>query len=262
MRLEMPKATEDHKIERHLLGWICVAITLLGICLIIISSEVQMPVIRDIGSTLCSIGIIGFIFQYYFYSSLESRIEQTMRRLEEVVKPKLAIDAEKLGIKNILHGRYEFDEIRLSLYDKATNVSWLTHDGPAIPRYDLVQEILKRVKKGTNFRFLASANAPEIEDTVQRLMEIKEKSKGRDGKVEIKFYEEDSKWYIQIIDDLIYAQPYLHDVGIGKTPMVEVESGKDIYEYFERHFAVVWKNSKDIEQFAKEKSKVVVAVKD
>jgi hypothetical protein len=240
----------DQKIERHFLYWVCAAITLLGICLIVLSFNIPIfsSEIGSIGTTLCSIGIIGFIFQYYFHTSLESRLEETIRRLEESIKPEVAIAAERVGIKRILPGRYEFDKVRLDLYNKANKVSWLSV-GPSLPaQHDMEEEIVKCTEKRTDFRFLAWVDDRNFQDTVARLTKIKNDNKGP-GKVEIKCYNEEPRWYIQIIDDTIYAQPYLHDVSLGKTPMFEMEKGGDCYEYFLRHFESVWNNAKPIDKF-------------
>ena len=46
--------------------------------------------------------------------------------------PDMAKQSEEMGIVEILHGRRAFDEIRLDLYRKAQNVSWLS-TGPGKP---------------------------------------------------------------------------------------------------------------------------------
>jgi|LGVF01.1.fsa_nt_gb hypothetical protein len=247
----------DRKIERHFLYWVCAAITLLGMCLIVLSFNIQIfsSEIRSIGTTLCSIGIIGFIFQYYFHTSLEIRLEETIRLLEGSIKPEVAIAAERVGIKRILTGRYEFDKVRLDLYNKANNVSWLSVV-PSLPaQYNMGKEIAKSLERGTNFRFLAWGDDRNIQATVAHLTKIKNDNKGP-GKVEIKCYNEEPKWYIQIIDDTIYAQPYLYDVSIGKTPMFEMENGGDCYEYFLRHFESVWNKAKPIDEFLRVEKKL------
>lgn len=248
---------EDRKIERHFLYWVCAAITLLGICLIVLSFNIPIfsSEIGSIGTTLCSIGIIGFIFQYYFHTSLESRLEETIRLLEGSIKPEVAIEAERVGIKRILVGRYEFDKVRLDLYNKANNVSWMSV-APSLPAtHDMGEELVKFLKKGTNFRFLSWADDRNFQATVARLAKIKNDNKGP-GEVEIKCYNEEPKWYIQIIDDTIYAQPYLHDVSPVKTPIFEMEKGGDCYENFLRHFESVWNNAKPIDEFLRLEKKL------
>jgi hypothetical protein len=248
---------EDRKIERHFLYWVCAAITLLGICLIVLSFNIPIfsSEIGSIGTTLCSIGIIGFIFQYYFHTSLESRLEETIRLLEGSIKPKVAIEAERVGIKRILLGRYEFDKARLDLYNKANNVSWMSI-APGLPAtHDMVKELLEFLKRGKNFRFLSWADDRNFQDTATRLAKIKNDNKGP-GEVEIKCYNEEPKWYIQIIDDTIYAQPYLHDVSMVKTPIFEMEKGGDCYEYFLRHFESVWNNAKPLDEFLRLEKKL------
>jgi hypothetical protein len=65
--------------EKHLLYWICIAVTLLGIRLIVVSFHIPIFSLetRSIETALVSIGIIGFIFQYYFQTSLEKRLKDS-----------------------------------------------------------------------------------------------------------------------------------------------------------------------------------------
>jgi len=239
--------------------WICIGVTLLGICLILISFRIQIFVaeIKSIGTTLCSIGIIGFIFQYYFQTSLENHIAEILIKLKESVMPEVAENAKELGIRRILFGRYEFDKIRLDLYDNAKNILWLSHGVNLPPQYDMVKEILDRLKKGVHFRFLTSADSSAIQEVMERLIEIKNRNKGP-GQVKIRIYEGQPRWYVHIIDDKIYAQPYLYDVEISKTPMFEIdkiEKGEGFYEYFLRHCGVVWRDAKPIDQSLSEVKK-------
>jgi len=248
---------ENRKIERHFLYWVCAAITILGICLIVLSFNIPIfsSEIRSIGTTLCSIGIIGFIFQYYFHTSLESRLEETVRLLEGSIKPEVAIEAERVGIKRILLDRYEFDKIRLDLYNKANTVSWMSI-APSLPaQYNMGEELVKFLERGINFRFLLRADDRDFQATVARLAKIKNDNKGP-GEVEIRCYNEEPTWYIQIIDDTIYAQPYLHDVSAAKTPLFKMEKGGDCYEYFLRHFESVWNNAKPIDEFLRVEKKL------
>ena len=242
----------DRKIERHLLYWICIAVTLVGVCLIILSFHIQKfaPEIRSIGTTLCSVGVIGFIFQYYFQTCMENRIVEILSELKKSIVPEVAREAEKLGIKRFLFGRYEFDAIRLNLYNEARNVSWLANGVNLPVQYNFIEEISNCLQNGVNFRFLTSANCSAIQDVIKRLMELKNKK--RSGRIQVKIYEGHPRWYIQIIDNKIYAQPYLHDVEISKAPMFEIEEGEKgegFYEYFWRHFEVVWRDAIPLEQF-------------
>lgn len=239
------------KMEKHLLYWVCIAVTLLGISLIVVSFQIGQfySEIRSIGATLLSVGIIGFIFQYYFQTSLVKQLEAIVSDLKRAVKPNIAKEAAELGIRKILAGRYVFDNLRVGLYQKADNVSWLS-TGPCLPpSHDTEREIVKCLERGTNFRFLAWTENYEFQDRVARLMRIKSNNRGP-GKIEIRCYEEKPYWYIQIIDNIIYAQPYLHGVHSAKMPMFEVERGLDLYEYFLRHFEHLWnKKSKPADRF-------------
>ena len=249
------------KIGRHLLYWICIAVTLLGISLIFVSFHIQTfsPEIRSIGTTLCSVGIIGFIFQYYFQTATEKRIEEiingikaTINDLKAIVKPNIAKQAEEIGIKRILFDRDEFDEIRLDLYNRAKKVSWLSVGPDLPPQYSMEKEIGKCLERETNFRFLAWAGDENFQRTVERLTNIKKNNKGR-GEIEIMGYEEEPKWYIQIIDDIMYAHPYLHGVPNVNIPMFEVEKGKVFYIRLLRHFEEIWRDeAKPIDQFSSE----------
>lgn len=66
------------RLERHHFYLICIVVTLVGICLIFLSFHIEpfSSEIRSIGSTLCSVGIIGLIFQYYFQTASEKRLEE------------------------------------------------------------------------------------------------------------------------------------------------------------------------------------------
>ena len=83
------------RLERHHFYLICIVVTLVGIILIFLSFHIEQfsSEIRSIGSTLCSVGIIGLIFQYYFQTASEKRLEEfkivgqdSYKNIEELLK--------------------------------------------------------------------------------------------------------------------------------------------------------------------------------
>jgi hypothetical protein len=82
--------TTREKWEKHFLGFICIVAILLGILVIIASSVTLLqtisPEIRAIGTTLLSVGIIGFIFQYYFQEKFEKVGQDSYKNIEELLK--------------------------------------------------------------------------------------------------------------------------------------------------------------------------------
>ena len=66
------------RVERHLFYWVCTVATLAGIILIFVSVHIEpfSSEISSIGTTLMSVGIIGLIFQYYFQTASEKRLEE------------------------------------------------------------------------------------------------------------------------------------------------------------------------------------------
>jgi len=163
--------------------------------------------------------------------------------------PDIAKQAEELGILEILYGRRPFDEIRLDLYRKARNVSWLsTHPGLP-PGSSMEEEVGKCLENGINFRIMGWAGDSPSEEVKELLTRVK-RFGGRKGKIEIRYYKEEPKWYIQIIDDIIYAQPYLHGASMFKLPIFVVKKVPEwygLYNRFEAHFTEMWNSAIDIE---------------
>ena len=139
----------DDRTERHLLYWISFAITVVGICLNLVSSQIQRfsPEIRSLGNTFCSIGVIGFIFQFYFQRAFEKRLLDILIAFGGKNWPEIVKDAEKLGIRRILPTRYEYDAMRLELYAQARHVLWFTYHGANLPpQYNMVEKVLGLLK--------------------------------------------------------------------------------------------------------------------
>ena len=251
--------TEDQellRLEKHLLFWICLSLISIGVALVILSRNMEEAYALEVklaGTTLVQTGIIGVIFEYYFNHLTESRVLAALEEFKKDVKPEIIDMTTKLGIKKILPGRFEFDKIRLNLYDEAKEVSWLTYHAPNIPECDMVEEVLKRLKRGTNFRFLFPADAPDFEGGIRRLKKIIKENKGP-GKVEIRIHprELETRWYVHIIDGLVYAQPHIYDVDYAAVPIFICEERKHLYRYFLRHFDVIWDKSTPIEDFLEE----------
>ena len=163
----------------------------------------------------------------------------------------IAKQAEELGLAEILYGRRRFDEVRLDLYRKAQNVSWLaTHPGLP-PGSSMEEEIGKCLENGTNFRIMGWAGDSPSED-VKGLPERVRRFGGRKGRIEVRYYKEEPKWYIQMIDDVIYAQPYLHGASMFKLPVFVVKKVPEwygLYNRFEAHFTELWNTGVPIESF-------------
>lgn len=164
--------------------------------------------------------------------------------------PDMAKQSEEMGIVEILHGRRAFDEIRLDLYRKAQNVSWLA-TGPGLPPGSSMEaEIGKCLERGTNFKILGWRGDDSFKDRLELLNRIRLLNKDK-GKIEIRFYSEEPKWYLQIIDDTIYAQPYLHGTSMFRTAMFvfkKIPEWYGFYNRFEAHFTEMWNNAVDIDK--------------
>ncbi|MFC2014551.1 hypothetical protein ACFLUP_00995 [Chloroflexota bacterium] len=161
----------------------------------------------------------------------------------------IAEQAEELGMVEILNGRRAFDAIRLDLYRKAQNVSWLsTHPGLP-PESKMEEEVGKCLEQGTNFRIMGWSGDSISKDRVELLTRIKQLG-GKKGNIEIRYYKEEPNWYVQIIDDTIYAQPYLHGASMFKTPIFvfkRIPEWYGFYNRFETHFSEIWDSAVDIE---------------
>jgi hypothetical protein len=162
--------------------------------------------------------------------------------------------AEVMGMVEILHGRRAFDEMRLGLYRKAQNVSWLA-TGPGLPPgSSMEEEITKCLEKGTNFRILGWRGDDSFNDRLGLLERVGQLNKGK-GKIEIRFYNEDPKWWVQMIDDIIYAQPYLHGSSMFKTAIFVFKKIPEWYGFFNRfeaHITEVWNGAVPLENYAGE----------
>ena len=164
--------------------------------------------------------------------------------------PDIAKQAEQMGIVEILHGRRAFDEIRLDLYRKAQNVSWLA-TGPGLPPgSSMEEEISKCLEKGANFKIMGWRGDDSFKDRLELLNRIRQLNNKGKGKIEIRFYSEEPKWWVQIIDDTIYAQPYLHGTSMFRTAIFvfkKVPEWYGFYNRFELHFTEMWNSAIAIE---------------
>lgn len=245
-----------------------IVVFLLGLTLIFISLIIENSLVssalRGFGIALCPAGMIGFLFQY-----LHEKV--FVQKIENLISSKLLIPQE-IGIKRIFRNRSGFNEIRLKLYREAKDriyylavcPSYQAPDGTTLP--GIVKELLK---KGIEFKFLiCDPNRPfmtqwigffdpsvypktsngGIDRCIQELNEVKKENKGP-GKIDIRIYTESPGYYMQIIDDRLFVEPYLYGSGGGDALMIEFEKGEQ-FDRFSGHFERLWesKNSKSVEK--------------
>lgn len=257
------------KTEEYFAYLLTIIIFLIGLLLISLSfipfisrNDLVSNIIRGLGIALCPAGVIGFLYQYYTQKVFSEKVES-------LIKNNLLIPQE-LGMRRIYKDRSEFSKQRLKLYSEAKEISYLSIMPGFGKPYDTVTEFLKLLKKGVNFRVLACSPslsfAPQlffvlgykpamlpiketIVDSIRNMLEIKSKNTGG-GKFEVKIYKLLPSWYIQIIDNIIFAEPYLYGVRGDKSLVLEIAEGT-CYEHFKRHFNNIWKKAIDIDKFIK-----------
>ena len=205
------------RIERHLLYWICIAVTLLGTCLIFISFHIQTfsPEIRTIGTTLFSVGIIGFIFQYYFqeefkivgqdsYKNIEKLLEREVIGGEVITSgqdyyiraTELAKNAKKIRIANFYPnpggatGVKDADKNWIKtteeiIKNKKEPIEELTRivsvNNPK--RWEWVKtEMINKLEGGQNFNLYYNSKSDELPIPTMVIIDEKQKSEDREEK--------------------------------------------------------------------------------
>jgi hypothetical protein len=130
-------------------------------------------------------------------------------------------------------------------------VTWLA-TGPGLPPgSSMEEEISKCLDNGINFRILGWRGDDSFKDRLGLLERIEKLNKGK-GRIEIRFYIEEPKWWLQMIDDTIYAQPYLHGTSVFRTAIFvfkRIPEWYGFYNRFEAHIAELWNGSIPLEDY-------------
>lgn len=270
---------ETNKQEKHFVYLLTILLFLVGVILIVLSyliaNDLFSSILRGLGTTLLTAGVIGFLYEYYIQRQhihvQKYAQEQFFQHMEKMLDSDIGRAAEKLGIKRIYFSRREYDEgERLRLLFEAKNVSILAV-APGMPEsFNTIETISKLLEKGVNFRFLiCNPNKPFfttlyrasqegkplpfakelIEKRLGHLVKIRREHTGP-GRIDVRIYDDPPGWYIHRIDDKIFAEPYLYGTPGTDVFMLELEKGI-CYEYFSRHFEEMWDKAVSVEEFAK-----------
>jgi hypothetical protein len=250
------------QIEELFAYLLSMIIFLLGLTLIFISLLIEnglaSSILRGFGIALCPTGLIGFLFQY-----LHEKV--FVQKIENLVSSKSV--PQDIGIKKVFHNRKEFNEIRLKLYNDGKYRIYYLAVCPGYEAPGVFPGSEKWLKREVDIRFLVcSPNTPfitqwfeinsyaypkasngGIERCLQELWTVKNKNKGP-GKIDIRIYSASPGYYIQVIDDRLFVEPYLYGAGGGDALMIEFERGYQ-FDLFFQHFKKLWKVSKPIEMF-------------
>jgi hypothetical protein len=237
-------------------------IFLLGLTLIFLSLLIENGLVSSIligfGIALCPAGLIGFLFQY-----LNEKV--FVKKIESLIISKSI--PQEIGIKRVFHNRKEFHEIRLNLYSNARDRIYYLAVCPGYKDPGVFPGIEEWLKRGVNIRFLVcSPNTPfitqwfginsdaypkasngGIERCLQELWAVKKKNDGP-GKIDIKIYSGSPGYYMQIIDDRLFVEPYLYGANGSDALMIEFEKGHQFNLFFD-HFKNLWEASKPIDDF-------------
>ena len=234
----------------------------LGLTLIFLSLLIENGLVSSIligfGIALCPAGLIGFLFQY-----LNEKV--FVQKIESLIISKSV--PQDIGIKRVFHDRNEFHEIRLNLYSNARDRIYYLAVCPGYKDPGVFPGIEKWLKSGVNIKFLVcppndpfitqwfrfkSKDYPKttnegIERCLQELWAVKKKNKGP-GKIDIKIYSASPGYYMQIIDDRLFVEPYLYGADGGAALMIEFEKGHQFGLFF-GHFKNLWDESRPIDDF-------------
>lgn len=179
---------------------------------------------------------------------------------------------DEMGIQNVYRDRSYFDINRMELMDSAKQVSWLGIV-PNLPAgYDMVATVVKHLKRGCNFKILAwNPNSPyqkllkkspelfpgkiphlinaETSESMDRLMSLVKNAEGP-GTLDVKLYDTLPSWYIQIIDKVMFVEPYLYSQKGIHTMMLqlaETQNHNNPFRYFGLHFDTLFEAAKPIQ---------------
>ncbi len=173
-------------------------------------------------------------------------------------KSDIAEQAEMLGLSRLMYGRHEYDKIRLEQFTKASKLDWLSTSLSLPPDYSMETVLEECLERGTNIRLLGWSGATYSKERPE-LLRVLGNQNHHKGTIEIRYYDEEPKWFIQRINDVIYAQPYLHaylhDASVFKLPMFVCKKTGYIFAFFERfeaHFEKMWEIAKDIQEYTDE----------
>ena len=184
----------------------------------------------------------------------------------------------EIGIHWIYRDRGDFDKIRMKHFNSAQRLICMLAVVPDLQgEYNLEKEVLRKIKEGCKFKFLALnfdspyfdlVEAPELypgtvgwtflkskeyrikkyQKYLDKIKRIMEKTKGTQA-VEFRLYNSLPSWYIHIYDNKkIIAQPYLYKIHGHDTFMIEINwtSEKNSpYWHFNKHFDALFQNAKD-----------------
>lgn len=235
------------RVEELFAYSLSVVIFLLGLVLIFISliieNSLASSILRGFGIALCPTGMIGFLFQY-----LHEKV--FVQKIKDLILSNLI--PREIGIKQVFHNRDEFNQIRSRLYHDAKYRIYYLAVCPGYGAPGTLQRVVKDLlKKGIEFKFficepdnpfmtqwfeISSSKYPPYtkEDIVKCIRDfytIKKENKGR-GKIDIRIYTSSPGYYMQIIDNRLFVEPYLYGSGGGDALIIEFEKGKQFNQFF------------------------------
>jgi len=217
--------------------------------------------LRGFGIALCPTGVIGFLFQY-----LQEKV--FVQKVKDLILSNLIL--QEVGIKRVFHNRDEFDQIRLRLYHDAKYRIYYLAVCPGYRSPGTLRKIVKDLlKKEIEFKFLiCDPNNPfmtqwfeihsskyptytkqDIMNCIRDFYTIKKGNRER-GKIDIRIYTSSPGYYMQIIDDRLFVEPYLYGSFGYDALMIEFGTGKQFNLFF-RHFETLWNVSIPVEDFLK-----------
>jgi len=262
------------RIEEHFVYLFCLVLFLLGALLVVASYKTQNVTISQIlltfGLALWPTAMVAFVIEFY----LQRRWSEQIRR---ALHTDLTLVANQLGITRIYRDRGEWSEGCLALYQAAKKVRYLAvapnikGDGEV-----MTKTVLSLLESGTSFEFLIchpdnpfatqyygfksddTGMTPfkrAIVESIERIRTLKSRSKQKRGKVDYKIYKGSPLCYLQIIDNVVFFQPYLYGV-MGQSPiMIKFEHGRQ-RDMLISHFNKIWEYALTPEEFEREEARL------
>lgn len=174
----------------------------------------------------------------------------------------------RMGIRTIYRDRSQFDKVRGSLLESAHDVAWLSIVPDLPAPFDLVDTVLKHLKRGCNFRIMGwnpgSRYRPLLEKSpelfpgmippistsltagaVGRLKILVKRHQGP-GRLDVRLYDPPPTWYIQVIDDTMFVEPYLYRQQGIHTLMLQLDNTgehRNPFRYFSLHFDTLFETA-------------------
>ena len=265
-------AKKLNRLEKHSIYLLTIAMALFGIVLILLSVHFESKTLLSkflmaIGATICPSAIIAFVFEYYLQEKLAKQLEKSLHTDVSLV-------ASRLGLRRIYRNRAEWGKERLTLYEKAKNVSCLAvapNLGPPNNNDNMIKKFDELLERGVSFKFLvchpdnpfatqfygykdSDSSIGKFKQTIMnslgRLKKIIDDCENNkyQGKIEVKVYKEPPLCYLQLIDNRVYFQPYLYGSEGDQPLMLEFIEGRAA-KLFKKHFYTIWEEAVFLNDF-------------